>query len=121
MGLFLSGLHDKEEAIIWISSCCSKEKMEFQSVIRDSYFGGGFFLFNFLCKEDFDLVNDHEPCFLNGRSFLFQKWSWNFKPTKEDVREIPLWINLSNFPLCYWNESRICKAASRILCWLSIL
>lgn len=75
---------------------------------------GDFFLFKFSWKEDYDMINDHGPCFLNARPFRFQKWSYDFIPSKEDVRKIPLWVKFLNFPLCCWNEVGISKVASRI-------
>lgn len=60
------------------------------------------------------MVNNHNPYFLNGRSFLFQKWSLDFHPTKENVKEILVWIKLSKFPLCGWNQVGISIVASRI-------
>lgn len=60
------------------------------------------------------MVNDHGPCFLNGRPFLFQKWNWDFQPTKEIIKDIPLWIKFPNFFLCCWNEGGISKVASSI-------
>lgn len=58
------------------------------------------------------MVWDGGPCFLNGRPFVFQKWSWDFRPSKEAITEIPIWIKLRNFPLCCWNETGLSKVAS---------
>lgn len=56
------------------------------------------------------MINDHCPYFLNERPFLFHKWSQDFGPAKEIVKEILLWIKFSKFLFCCWNEVGISKA-----------
>lgn len=77
-------------------------------------FEGDFFLFKFSCKEDYNTVWNSGHCFLNGRPFIFKKWSKDFRPVKEEFSEIPIWVKFPNFPLCCWNELGISKVASKI-------
>lgn len=91
-----------------------KRKWTFKGALELLTLEKDFFLFKFSCKEDYDKVWDNGPCFLNGKSFLFQKWQCDFRPTKANFSEISLWIKLPNFPLCCWNPAGISKVASRV-------
>lgn len=76
-----------------------KRKWTFKGSLELLTLDGDFFLLKFSCKEDYDCVWDNGPCFLNEKPIFFQKWKWDFRPTKANFIEIPLWIKLSNFPL----------------------
>lgn len=67
-----------------------------------------------MCKEEFDAVWDHGPWFLNGKPFIFQKWNWDFRPTKVNFNIITLWIKMPNFSLCCWNEHEISKVSRKV-------
>lgn len=60
-----------------------KRKWSFKGSMDLLTLEGDFFLFKFSCKEDYDSVWDNGPCFLNGRPFLFQKWKYDFRPSKD--------------------------------------
>lgn len=91
-----------------------KRKWSFKGSFKLLTLEGDFFVFKFMCKENYDIVKDHGLCFFNGRPFLFQKWNCNFRPSKSEVKDIPLWIKMPNFPLCCWNVVGISKVASRV-------
>lgn len=44
---------------------------------------------------------------------IFKKWSRDFRPVKEHFEEIPLWIKLSNLPLCCWHKKGFSKISSK--------
>lgn len=50
-----------------------RHKWNFKGWLELLTLKGDFFLFKLTYKEDYDLVYDNGSCFLNDRSFLFQK------------------------------------------------
>lgn len=87
---------------------CFKDSMELLTL------EGDFFLFKFTIQKDYDMVFYHSSSFINGRPFIFQKYTWNFRSTKSNLSKISLWVKFPNPPLCCWNESGFSKVASKI-------
>ncbi|PKU76950.1 Uncharacterized protein MA16_Dca001556 [Dendrobium catenatum] len=52
--------------------------------------------------------------FFHGKPFLFQKWTKNFHPTRENFTTVPIWVRVHNLPLVCWNSEGISKIASKI-------
>lgn len=75
---------------------------------------GDFFLLKFSCAEEYDLVWNTGMCFLNGKPFIFKKWSHDFRPVKENFKEISLWIKFPNLHLCCWHKKGFSKIASKV-------
>lgn len=63
-----------------------KRKWNFKGALDVLTLEEEFFPFKFSCKEDYDLVNDQRPFFLNERDKFQRKWSWDFRPSKENER-----------------------------------
>ncbi|XP_028553732.1 uncharacterized protein LOC114580392 [Dendrobium catenatum] len=74
----------------------------------------GFFLFKFSLLEDFDMVWSKGAWFFHGKPFIFQKWTKNFHPTRENFTSVMIWVRVHNLPLVCWNSEGISKIASKI-------
>ncbi|KAL0921281.1 hypothetical protein M5K25_008339, partial [Dendrobium thyrsiflorum] len=74
----------------------------------------GFFLFRFSCAEDFDTIWSRGVWFLLGRPFIFQKWHPKFKPRRENLTSLPIWIKIHDLPLACWNSEGISRIASKV-------
>ncbi|KAL0926599.1 hypothetical protein M5K25_002838 [Dendrobium thyrsiflorum] len=74
----------------------------------------GFFLFRFSCSEDFDTVWTRGVWFLLGRPFIFQKWHPKFKPKRENLKSLSIWIKIHDLPLACWNSEGISRIASKV-------
>lgn len=75
---------------------------------------GDFFLFKFLCSEDYNMVWNCGPYYLNDKPFILKKWSKDFHPIKKNFVEIPIWVKFPNLPLCCWNDTSFSKIASKV-------
>ncbi|PKU74754.1 RNA exonuclease 1 [Dendrobium catenatum] len=80
----------------------------------------GFFLFNFSNAEDYEMVWSKGAWFFHGKPFVFQKWSKDFQPTRENFSTIPIWVRIIDLPLVCWNSEGISKIASKIGTPLSV-
>ncbi|KAL0904402.1 hypothetical protein M5K25_026506 [Dendrobium thyrsiflorum] len=74
----------------------------------------GFFLFKFCNEEDYDMVWSKGAWFFQGKPFIFQKWTKNFHPTRENFSSVPIWVRIHDLPLVCWNSEGISKIASKI-------
>ncbi|XP_020695244.1 uncharacterized protein LOC110108791 [Dendrobium catenatum] len=74
----------------------------------------GFFLFKFSLLEDYDMVWGKGAWFFHGKPFIFQKWTKNFNPTRENFSSVSIWVKIHNLPLVCWNSEGISKRASKI-------
>ncbi|KAL0924089.1 hypothetical protein M5K25_004894 [Dendrobium thyrsiflorum] len=74
----------------------------------------GFFLFRFSCAEDFDMIWSRGVWFILGRPFILQKWHPKFKPTRENLTSLPIWIKIHDLPLACWNSEGISRIASKV-------
>ncbi|PKU60138.1 RNA exonuclease 1 [Dendrobium catenatum] len=80
----------------------------------------GFFLFKFSNAEDYEMVWSKGAWFFHGKPFIFQKWSKDFQPTRENFSTVPIWIRIIDLPLVCWNSEGISKIASKIGTPLSV-
>lgn len=74
----------------------------------------GFFLFRFSCEEDLDHVWSRGVWFLLGKPFILQKWHPKFKPKRENLSSVPIWIKIHDLPLACWNSEGISRIASKV-------
>ncbi|KAI0530983.1 hypothetical protein KFK09_000532 [Dendrobium nobile] len=72
----------------------------------------GFFLLKFSALEDYEYAWTGGPWFFFGKLFIFQKWTPDFVPKREEFPSIPLWIKILNLPLSLWTPEGISKLAS---------
>ncbi|KAI0526834.1 hypothetical protein KFK09_002426 [Dendrobium nobile] len=73
-----------------------------------------FFLLRFACQEDFNMAWSRGVLFLLGKPFVLQKWHPKFKPKKEDLSTVPIWVKIHDLPLACWNSEGISRIASKI-------
>ncbi|PKU84257.1 RNA exonuclease 1 [Dendrobium catenatum] len=80
----------------------------------------GFFLFKFSNAEDYEMVWSKGAWFFHGKPFVFQKWSKDFQPTRENFSMVLIWVRIIDLPLVCWNSEGISKIASKIGTPLSV-
>ena len=64
-------------------------------------FENGFCMVTVDIAQDRDWIMNSGPYFMDGYGFYLKKWTMNFDPTKEVIKEIPIWIRLRNLPQEY--------------------
>ncbi|KAL0923408.1 hypothetical protein M5K25_007464 [Dendrobium thyrsiflorum] len=74
----------------------------------------GFFLFRFSCSEDFEQVWTRGVWFILGKPFILQKWHPKFRPKRENLISVPIWIKIHDLPLACWNLEGISRIASKV-------
>ncbi|XP_020672763.1 uncharacterized protein LOC110092522 [Dendrobium catenatum] len=74
----------------------------------------GFFLFEFSCAEDYEMVWTKGAWFIFGRPFIFKKWSSHFSPERIEYTNIPIWFKIHDLPLCCWTPIGISKIATKV-------
>ena len=65
--------------------------------------GRGFFIFEFITKEDRDLVFKSGPYFMGSQGLYINRWMPNFDPTVDVPKEVPVWVRLPNLLVHCWN------------------
>lgn len=69
-----------------------------------SYFlGQGYFLFEFVDKEEKELIFKNGPYFMGPQGLYLNKWSPDFDPAVDVPTAVPVWVKLSNLPMHCWN------------------
>ena len=74
----------------------------------------GFFLFEFINKEDKDLIFRNGPYFMGTQGLYLNRWAPNFDPTVELPKEVPVWVRLPNLPVHCWNYEALQKIGNGI-------
>ncbi|KAL0921107.1 hypothetical protein M5K25_008142 [Dendrobium thyrsiflorum] len=74
----------------------------------------GFFLLRFTNMEDYEMAWSKGIWFFLGKPFLLQKWSPKFRPKRENLKSVPIWIKIHDLPLVCWNSEGISRIASKI-------
>ncbi|XP_020685659.1 uncharacterized protein LOC110101904 [Dendrobium catenatum] len=104
------GKHPYYEALKETAMSIWKLKGTFQLIALTD----GFFLFKFSLLEDYDMVWSKGAWFFHGKPFIFQKWTKNFSPTRENFTSVPIWVWIHNLLLICRNSEGISKIASKI-------
>ena len=65
--------------------------------------GRGFFIFEFISKEDRDLVFRSGMYFMGSQGLYLNRWTLDFDPTVDVTKEVPVWVRLPNLPVHFWN------------------
>jgi len=65
--------------------------------------GRGFFIFEFITKEDRDLIFRSGPYFMDTQGLYLSRWTPDFDPTVDVPKEVPVWVRLPNLPIHCWN------------------
>ncbi|KAL0917549.1 hypothetical protein M5K25_012616 [Dendrobium thyrsiflorum] len=74
----------------------------------------GFFLLRFTSMEDYEMAWSKGVWFFLGKPFLLQKWSPKFRPKRENLTSVPIWVKIHDLPLVCWNSEGISRIASKI-------
>jgi hypothetical protein len=69
--------------------------------------GRGFFLFEFISKEDWDLIFRSGPYFMGPQGLYLNCWTPDFNPVVDVPKAIPVWVRLPNLSIHYWNPSSL--------------
>ena len=59
----------------------------------------GYFLFEFINKEDKDLIFRNGPYFMGSQGLYLNRWSPNFDPSVDLPKEVSVWVRLPNLPV----------------------
>jgi len=71
--------------------------------------GRGFFVFEFISKEDRDLIFRSGPYFMGSQGLYLNRWTPDFDPTVDVPKEVPVWVRLPNLPIHCWNVQALEK------------
>ena len=63
----------------------------------------GYFLFEFINKEDKDLIFRNGPYFMGSQGLYLNRWTPDFDPTVDLPKEVPVWVRLPNLLVHCWN------------------
>ncbi|KAK6159899.1 hypothetical protein DH2020_003280 [Rehmannia glutinosa] len=74
----------------------------------------GWMVFKFKMEHDRDLVIRGGPYSVYGRPLLLKPLPKFFNIGDDDIRSVPVWINLPYLPWEFWNEKAIEKIASLV-------
>ena len=65
-----------------------------------SYFlGKGYFLFEFMDKEDKELIFRNGPYFMGPQGLYLNKWTPDFDPAVDVPNAVLVWVRLPNLPM----------------------
>ena len=74
----------------------------------------GFIFFRFSSDAGANAILEKGPWLFAGRYLALKKWEPGLKLYKDPATKIPVWINLHNVPLEYWNEEGLNYLASAV-------
>ena len=76
--------------------------------------GRGFYIFEFISKEDRDLIFRSGPYFMGSQGLYLNRWSPDFDPTVDAPKEVPVWVRLPNLPVHCWNSQLLERIGNKI-------
>ncbi|XP_060968421.1 uncharacterized protein LOC115723622 [Cannabis sativa] len=68
----------------------------------------------FTTSEDRDSVLNGGYTFFNKRPMIMKAWHPDLNFRKEDIRKVPIWIQLENLDLKYWGQNTLFKLVGEI-------
>jgi hypothetical protein len=71
--------------------------------------GRGFFIFEFISKEDRDLIFRSGPYFMGMQGLYLNRWTPDFDPSVDVPKEVSVWVCLPNLPVHCWNYQSLQK------------
>uniref|UniRef100_A0A803QEQ8 DUF4283 domain-containing protein n=1 Tax=Cannabis sativa TaxID=3483 RepID=A0A803QEQ8_CANSA len=74
----------------------------------------GIFIIRFHSIEDRDKVVNGGYIFFNRRPVIMKPWDPNTNFRKEDVKNIPIWIQLEDLDLKYWGQKSLFKIVGQM-------
>ncbi|XP_062114379.1 uncharacterized protein LOC133825461 [Humulus lupulus] len=76
--------------------------------------GQGVFIVRFNTVEQRDFVLNNGIMFFDKKPLIMKPWNANDDFKKEDMQQVPIWIQLTNLDLKYWGEQSLFKIVSQI-------
>jgi hypothetical protein len=76
--------------------------------------GRGFFLFEFISKEDRDLIFRSGPYFMGPQGLYLNRWTPDFDPEVDVPKAVPVWVRLPNLSIHCWNPSSLQTIGNRL-------
>ena len=76
--------------------------------------GRGFFIFEFISKEDRDLVFRNGPYFMGSQGLYLNKWTPDFNAEVDVPKEVPVWVRLPNLPVHCWTSQTLEKVGNAL-------
>ena len=76
--------------------------------------GRGFFIFEFISKEDRDLVFRSGPYFMGSQGLYLNRWTPDFDPTVDVPKEVPVWVRLPNLSVHCWHFHLLQKIGNEL-------
>ena len=74
----------------------------------------GYYFFKFSSREECNAVLEGGPWHVGGQPIILKNWHVGLELTKEAQSTIPIWVNIYNIPLEYWNPEDLGFIASAI-------
>ena len=71
--------------------------------------GRGFYIFEFISKDDQDLIFRNGPYFMGSQGLYLNRWTPDFDPNLDSPKEVPVWVRLPNLPAHCWNSESLEK------------
>ena len=60
--------------------------------------GRGFYIFEFISKDDRDLIFRNGPYFMGSQGLYLNRWTPDFDLNLDAPKEVPVWVHLPNLP-----------------------
>ncbi|XP_062103928.1 uncharacterized protein LOC133815057 [Humulus lupulus] len=76
--------------------------------------GQGVYIVRFNTVEQSDFVLNNGIMFFDKKPLIMKPWNANDDFKKEDMQQVPIWIQLTNLDLKYWGEQSLFKIVSQI-------
>jgi hypothetical protein len=76
--------------------------------------GRGFFIFEFIDKEDRDLIFRSGSYFMGTQGLYLNRWTPDFDPNVDSPKEVPVWVRLPNLPVHCWSYESLQKIGNGI-------
>jgi hypothetical protein len=67
--------------------------------------GRGFFLFEFISRDDRDLIFRNGSYFMGPQGLYLNRWTPDFDPALDVPKAIPVWVRLPNLSIHCWSTS----------------
>lgn len=93
-----------------IDQCCKSWGVKVQLHFHSS----GWLLFKFSSSIDRDAVLNNGPFYIFGRPLLLKVMPDEFDFNDCEINKVPVWVQLPNLPLEYWNVRALSKIASKL-------
>jgi hypothetical protein len=74
----------------------------------------GFFLFEFISKEDQDLIFRSGPYFMGPQGLYLNRWTPDFDPAVDVPKAVLVWVRLPNLSIHCWNPSSLQTIGNRL-------